>query len=130
MNKLSKWQILKLIYLQWNVCYIHVRISWFMKFLLQGFENWKFSMFIMYDRFPNGNFDRYEFCLGTMNAALIYGSHKILVYVCYYIIYWVLGFQYDKWVLFFSQTYRHRYIFQSLVRLSYCVLSFLSADSN
>lgn len=93
MNKLSIWQILELISLQWNVCYIHVRISWFMKFLLQGFENWKFSMFIMYDRFPNGNFDRYEFCLGTMDAALIYSSHKILVYVCYYIIYWVLGFQ-------------------------------------
>lgn len=49
-------------------------------------------MFIMYDSFLNGNFDRYEFCLGIMNVVLIYGSYKIFVYVCYYIIYWVLGF--------------------------------------
>lgn len=129
MNKLSNWQILELIYLQWNVCYIHVRISWLWNFSCRDLkiENSPCSLCML---FSKRYFDRYEFCLGTMNAALIYGSHKILVYVCYYIIYWVLGFQYDKWVLFFSQTYRHGYIFQSLVRLSYCVLSFLSADSN
>lgn len=55
---------------------------------------WKLKIFYVYYVccFLNGNFDRYEFCLGIMNVVLIYGSYKIFVYVCYYIIYWVLGF--------------------------------------